>query len=117
MKDTQINDLSFFVLLILCNTTNIIKNPYLVAKFVEILFSSCPLIQPQASYFNNLIIDFPFAENYLITSLMKFYSDVERTGASSEFYDKFQIRYHISIIFKTLWEYPKYQMAFVNESK
>jgi ubiquitin conjugation factor E4 B len=46
-----------------------------------------------------------------------FFKDVERTGASSEFYDKFQIRYHISIIFKTLWEYPKYQHAFVKESK
>jgi hypothetical protein len=74
MKDAQINDLTLFALVILCNTTNIIKNPYLVAKFVEILFTSCPLIQPQASYFNNLIIDFPLAENYLITSLMKFYS-------------------------------------------
>jgi ubiquitin conjugation factor E4 B len=43
--------------------------------------------------------------------------DVERTGASSEFYDKFQIRYNISIIFKTLWQYPKYQLAFGDESK
>lgn len=45
------------------------------------------------------------------------YEDVERTGATSEFYDKFNIRYNISIIFKTLWQYPKYQLAFSNESK
>lgn len=31
---------------------------------------------------------------------MKFYADVESTGAASEFYDKFTIRFHISIILK-----------------
>ena len=31
-------------------------------------------------------------------------SDVEQTGASSEFYDKFSIRYHISIIMKSMWD-------------
>lgn len=33
---------------------------------------------------------------------MKFYADVESTGAASEFYDKFTIRFHISIILKVL---------------
>jgi ubiquitin conjugation factor E4 B len=110
-------DISVFALIILCNTTNLIKNPYLVAKLVEVLFTSCPMIQPQAKYFHDLLVNYPFAENTLVSAVMKFYSDVERTGASSEFYDKFQIRYHISIIFKTLWEFPKYQAAFVVESK
>ena len=43
--------------------------------------------------------------------------DVETTGASSEFYDKFQIRYHISIIFKNLWENPIHRQAIIKESK
>jgi ubiquitin conjugation factor E4 B len=63
------------------------------------------------------MINYTYIERYLISSLMKFYADVERTGASSEFYDKFQIRYHISMIFKNLWPQPKYQAEFVNESK
>ena len=33
---------------------------------------------------------------------MKFYADVESTGAASEFYDKFTIRFHISIILKVI---------------
>ena len=74
MKDSSTSDLSILVLIVLCNTTNIIKNPYLVAKFVEVLFTSCPLIQPQASHFNDLIVNYPFAENFLISALMKFYS-------------------------------------------
>ena len=35
---------------------------------------------------------------------MKFYADVESTGAASEFYDKFTIRFHISIILKVCHE-------------
>jgi Ubiquitin elongating factor core len=44
-------------------------------------------------------------------------SDIERTGASSEFYDKFSIRYHISIIFKTLWDLPVHQSKFIEEAQ
>jgi ubiquitin conjugation factor E4 B len=117
LKDPVVEDLSRFVLILICSNTNLIKNPYLIAKMIEIVFQSCPMIQPQANFFHNFLIDFADSENAFVTALMKFYADVERTGASSEFYDKFQIRYHISIIFKTIWVYPKYQAAFVIESK
>lgn len=33
------------------------------------------------------------AQTDLISSLMKFYTDIETTGQSTEFYDKFTIRY------------------------
>ena len=42
---------------------------------------------------------------------------MEQTGASSEFYDKFTIRYHISIILKSMWESPVHKVAIINESK
>jgi ubiquitin conjugation factor E4 B len=42
---------------------------------------------------------------------------VEQTGASSEFYDKFTIRYHISIIIKSMWESAVHKIAIVSESK
>ena len=46
-----------------------------------------------------------------------FFAEVEQTGASSEFYDKFTIRYHISIILKSMWESNVHKIAIVNESK
>ena len=36
-----------------------------------------------------------FNRTFLAQSLMKFYTDVEQTGGSNEFYDKFSIRHHI----------------------
>ena len=43
--------------------------------------------------------------------------DVETTGSSNEFYDKFGIRYHISIILKGLWKRPMHKVAIIIESK
>lgn len=43
--------------------------------------------------------------------------DVEHTGATSEFYDKFTIRYHISTIFKSLWQNTNHQGTFLEEFK
>lgn len=43
--------------------------------------------------------------------------DVETTGSSSEFYEKFSIRYHISLILKSMWESPVHQEAIIKESR
>ena len=50
----------------------------------------------------------------MLTSL--FVADIESTGASSEFYDKFTIRFHLSIIFKSLWDIPIQQMQIINQA-
>lgn len=57
------------------------------------------------------------AQNCLISALMKFYVDVETTGQSTEFYDKFTIRYHISHIFKSMWNSTLHRQMIIAESK
>lgn len=56
---------------------------------------------------------------YIHTFLLKYFFCVviESTGATSEFYDKFTIRYHISLILKSLWESPMHRCAVIAESK
>ena len=43
-------------------------------------------------------------------------SDCESMGGSNEFFDKFSIRYHISVILKQLWEHPVHQASIKAES-
>ena len=75
LQDPAAMDIAIFVLIVICNNFTLIKNPYLVAKYVEILFTSCPMVQPQANYFNSLLINyFPFDDRILVAALMKFYS-------------------------------------------
>ncbi|CAG7818972.1 unnamed protein product [Allacma fusca] len=92
-------------LLVMICTTNYVRNPYLAAKLVEVLYVINPNIRGgRTDFLYRKIMTNPIAENHLPSALMKFYTDVESTGASSEFYDKFTIRYHISIIIKTMWD-------------
>jgi ubiquitin conjugation factor E4 B len=48
---------------------------------------------------------------------MKFYVDIETTGQSTEFYDKFTIRYHISHILKGMWNSQLHRNLVIAESK
>ncbi|XP_077168442.1 ubiquitin conjugation factor E4 B isoform X1 [Paroedura picta] len=107
-------DVVTFLVVMLCNQ-NYIRNPYLVAKLVEVMFMTNPAVQPRTQKFFEMIENHPLSTKLLVPSLMKFYTDVEHTGATSEFYDKFTIRYHISTIFKSLWQNIAHHGTFMEE--
>ncbi|XP_075165456.1 ubiquitin conjugation factor E4 B-like [Haematobia irritans] len=92
---------------------HMIKNPYVTAKLVEVLFVFS--LGP-ANILNISIWNHELAQTVLCSSLMKFYVDIETTGQSTEFYDKFTIRYHISHLFKSMWESPVHRQVMINES-
>ena len=116
LEGNALNDLVLFLIVFICSP-HYFKNPYLVAKLVEVLFVLNPTIQPRTRHFYETIENHPLATKHLGSALMKFYTDIETTGSSNEFYDKFSIRYHISIIFKSLWQNPQYQDVVVAESQ
>lgn len=93
------NSLITWLLVTICSSS-MIKNPYLVAKLVEVVFVIIPTIQPRCEMLYMRFMNHPISQSLLPSALMKFYTEVETTGSSSEFYDKFSIRYHISLIIK-----------------
>merc|ERR1719150_3469709 len=101
----------------LCHT-HYFANPYLVSKLVEVLFVVNPQVQEKTGELYDSIMRHPISQEFLPSALMRFYTEVEQTGSSNEFYDKFTIRYHISIIMKSMWESPTgvHKMAIVHES-
>uniref|UniRef100_A0A4W3H6N9 Ubiquitin conjugation factor E4 B n=1 Tax=Callorhinchus milii TaxID=7868 RepID=A0A4W3H6N9_CALMI len=107
-------DVVTFLIVFICSQ-NYIRNPYLIAKLVEVMFVTNPAVQPRTQKFYEILENHPLATKQLVPSLMKFYTDVEHTGATSEFYDKFTIRYHISTIFKSLWQNVAHQGTFMEE--
>ncbi|XP_066527459.1 ubiquitin conjugation factor E4 B isoform X2 [Hoplias malabaricus] len=107
-------DIVTFLIVFICSQ-NYIRNPYLIAKLVEVLFVTNPAVQPRTQRFFEMIENHPLSVNQLVPALMKFYTDVEHTGATSEFYDKFTIRYHISTIFKSLWQNIGHHGTFLEE--
>ncbi|MFT7798460.1 ubiquitin conjugation factor E4 B-like [Arapaima gigas] len=107
-------DVVTFLVVFICSQ-NYIRNPYLIAKLVEVLFVTNPAVQPRTHRFSEMMENHPLAVTHLVPALMKFYTDVEHTGATSEFYDKFTIRYHISTIFKSLWQNIGHHGTFLKE--
>ncbi|KAI3636711.1 hypothetical protein MIR68_004978 [Amoeboaphelidium protococcarum] len=84
-----------------------IKNPYLAAKMVEVLFTFTWEYGPGGAALESLCQSIfgshPLLQQYLPAALISFYVEIEKTGVSSQFYDKFGIRYNISQILKLLW--------------
>uniref|UniRef100_A0A915PGG9 RING-type E3 ubiquitin transferase n=1 Tax=Setaria digitata TaxID=48799 RepID=A0A915PGG9_9BILA len=101
-------DLPQQLLVFICSA-HYFNNKFLAAKIVEVLFMVCPAILPAAYQFHLSVINSPLAIDRLFPSLVKFYADVESTGASTEFYDKFNIRRSIQVIFRSLWESTIYR--------
>ncbi|KAG7198729.1 hypothetical protein KM043_001720 [Ampulex compressa] len=109
------NSLITWLLVVVC-TPHCIRNPYLIAKIIEVLFVINPSVQGRTESLHNQVMAHPISKTFLASYLMKFYTDVETTGSSSEFYDKFSIRYHISLILKSMWDSPVHRASIINES-
>ncbi|KAG0329633.1 hypothetical protein BGZ99_001240 [Dissophora globulifera] len=104
---SSLDELITFTMVFLI-TPGYIKNPYLKAKLAEILFY---MTLPYRGQRNDDTLGIklnthPVALKCLIPAIMNFYVEVENTGRSSQFYDKFNIRYNISQILKFVWKNP-----------
>ncbi|KAF7721031.1 hypothetical protein EC973_005541 [Apophysomyces ossiformis] len=117
IKDNPQEELVTFTITFLRNT-KYIKNPYLKAKLAEILFFfTYPIAEGYPGELEAQLNSHPLALKHLVPSLMQFYVEVEQTGASSQFYDKFNIRYNISHVMKTIWNHPSHRENLQRESR
>ncbi|XP_022906656.1 ubiquitin conjugation factor E4 B [Onthophagus taurus] len=110
------NSLITFLLTIICSSSSV-KNPYLTAKIVEVIFMITLSVNKSTEILYSRVLNHTLSQSNLPSALMRFYTDVETTGSSSEFYDKFSIRYHISLIMKGMWKSPIHRQTIINESR
>ncbi|KAJ5673839.1 hypothetical protein N7462_009278 [Penicillium macrosclerotiorum] len=91
-------------------SSSYIKNPYLKAGLVSILFRGT-WDRPGGArgVLVDLLNSLPFANQYLLHAVMRFYIEAEHTGAHTQFFDKFNIRYEIFQIIKCIWPNTLYR--------
>ncbi|KAI0517319.1 ubiquitin fusion degradation protein 2 [Xylaria bambusicola] len=95
-----------------------IKNPYLKSSLVTLLFAGTwPMYHLSRGVLGDSLISSKFANEHLLHSLMKFYIECEHSGVSSAFYDKFNIRYEIFQVIKTIWPNNVYKEKLSRESR
>ncbi|KAJ2661237.1 Ubiquitin conjugation factor E4 [Coemansia sp. RSA 1200] len=103
-----------------------VSNPYMKAKLVDILhmLTYCdpredsdyvdtnearsleqPAVHlhPSISQFQSCLDHSALSRRFLVPALLRFYVDIEQTGSSSQFYDKFNIRYYLARTLRALW--------------
>jgi ubiquitin conjugation factor E4 B len=96
-----------FTVWILANV-EIVTNPYSKGNIVELLYLLALTAKEkllECLQYNDC------AKSNLTAELMKFYIDIEFTGASHQFYAKYQYRHYVGIIFKAMWKLIDYQNA------
>ncbi|THV54859.1 hypothetical protein BGAL_0018g00150 [Botrytis galanthina] len=95
-----------------------IKNPYLKAKLVSLLFAGTwPVYHRTKGVLGDVLMGSKFANDHLLHALLKFYIECESTGAHTQFYDKFNIRYEIFQVIKCVWPNDIYRQRLSQESK
>ncbi|KIY45637.1 hypothetical protein FISHEDRAFT_48948 [Fistulina hepatica ATCC 64428] len=106
-------ELMLFCLTFLTSTWYI-KNPFLKSKINDILFFS--VWGQRGGVLGSLLDTHPVALKHLMPAMMHYYIEVEQTGASSQFYDKFSER-NIAYILKYVWNNPTHREALNVEAK
>lgn len=105
-----------FAVVVLRNT-KLIKNPYLKSQMAELLFYGAMENHGRSGFFVPIFDSEKIVLEHLFHGLMNFYIEVEQTGRSSQFYEKFKIRYYISQIIRVIWSNNSYRQKLVNESE
>lgn len=104
--------IEFSIVVLRC--PELVSNPHLKARLTEVLFfGSMPLQmsngQQEDGYMIQIFNEDKVIQKNLLISLLDFYVMVEKTGASSQFYDKFNSRFHISYIVEQLWKFDEFK--------
>jgi ubiquitin conjugation factor E4 B len=95
-----------------------VKNPYLKSSLVTLLsHGAWPTYHLKKGVLGDLMTNTKFANDYLLHAVMKFYIECESTGAHTQFYDKFNIRYDIFQVIKCIWSNDHYRQQLVQSSR
>ncbi|OLY82640.1 E4 ubiquitin-protein ligase UFD2 [Smittium mucronatum] len=82
------------------NRKRFIVHP-IVNRFIDSLTTSSSTLMPSSVLLKSTRTNYP--PNRVIPVLLQLYVDIEHTGSSSSFYDKFSVRYNIARIMRSLW--------------
>lgn len=103
--------------IILLRSPELLGNPHMKANIVEVLFYGSMPMGTLPGFFVDIINGNQLVRENILYSLLDFYVMVEKTGASSQFYDKFNTRFYISNILEELWKNLEYRKQLENYSR
>lgn len=95
-----------------------VRNPFLKAKLAEMLsYLVMPYGPLRAGVLSDTLNTHPLALAHLVPALMTFWIEAESTGSHTQFYDKFNIRFHLSQVFQAIWDTPEHKRQLHGEAR
>jgi ubiquitin conjugation factor E4 B len=95
-----------------------VKNPHLKSGLVSILYHGTWALRGRdRGILGDLLNGSEYCHKYLLHAVMKFFIEAEVTGAHTQFYDKFNIRFEIFKVIRCVWANPIYRRNLAVESK
>ncbi|KAF2642401.1 hypothetical protein P280DRAFT_467762 [Massarina eburnea CBS 473.64] len=111
ITSTQCEEL-MVVCIAFLRSSEYIKNPYLKAHLIRILFNGIWPVQGRSKgVLGDVLFAHKFATQHLLHALMKFYIECERT------HDKYNIRYEIFHVIKCIWPNSIYRKHLETEAR
>ncbi|GAA5900931.1 hypothetical protein JCM8208_007568 [Rhodotorula glutinis] len=116
LETSSQDELMSFMLVFL--STPYMKNPYLKGQFVEIMYYlTRPSYTAPRGCLGDVLNFHSLALKNLMPCLIHAYIEIEVTGSHTQFYDKFNIRYYITQLFKLVWSNPTHRESLKRESQ
>mmetsp|Transcript_20293 Transcript_20293/g.35016 ORF Transcript_20293/g.35016 Transcript_20293/m.35016 type:complete len:588 (-) Transcript_20293:27-1790(-) len=131
MANSQYLDKILTLAIIVIASPDLLKNPYLRSQFAEFICSGIPAsdllrssddmessaTNKYTTPIQTVLESHAGAHKHLASALFQLYIDAEHTGRHHQFYEKFNIRYNISLIFLWMWESGIYKDPIRMETK
>lgn len=96
----------------------LVSNPHLKGKLVQVLsIGAMPIRDNTPGFMMGIFENNELVRENLLYALLDFYVIVEKTGSSSQFYDKFNSRYSISIILEEIYQFSEYRRQIIWQSQ
>ncbi|SCU92819.1 LANO_0E02212g1_1 [Lachancea nothofagi CBS 11611] len=96
----------------------LVSNPHLKGSLVQVLsVGAMPMRENTPGFMMDVFENNELVSGNLLYALLDFYVIVEKTGSSSQFYDKFNTRYSISILLEELYKIPDYRQKIIWQSR
>jgi len=100
------------------HASDFIKNPYLKGTLVQVLFrGTWTFRHGSPGILVNQYNSLPFALDNLLHVMMKFFIEAEFMGGHTQFFDKFNVRFEIFQVIKSIWPNPIYRENLLKEAK
>ncbi|CEP62538.1 ubiquitin-ubiquitin ligase UFD2 LALA0_S05e07866g [Lachancea lanzarotensis] len=96
----------------------LVSNPHLKGKLVQVLsLGAMPMRENTPGFMMDVFEHNDLVNGHLLYALLDFYVIVEKTGSSSQFYDKFNSRYSISVLLEELYKISDYRRKIIWQSQ